>query len=170
MSGPHPQSEVSGFVLADGTSRRMGVDKTRMLVCRERMVDRRIRLLRFVCAHVAIRGPRDKFADTAIQIHEDGIRGEGPLSGICTGLPKSRTEVRLFISCDMPFMEVRFLRYLCKQALASRALPTLPPPVIKGLYPLCAVFRRHALSRVTTLLPRDRTKRAVSSHAARSAP
>ncbi len=158
MTGPHRFSEVSGFILAGGASRRMGIDKTQLPVGRERIVDRQIRLLRFVCASVSILGPRDKFADAAIQVFEDEVRGQGPLGGIYTGLRKSRSEFSLFVSCDMPLMEVRFLRYLCKQALASRALATLPPPTAKRRYPLCAVLRRRALWRVRHCLASGQTQ------------
>jgi molybdopterin-guanine dinucleotide biosynthesis protein A len=152
MSRPRRFSEVSGFVLAGGASRRMGFDKARLLFGSERMVDRQIRLLRAICRSVSIIGPPDKFADTGIQVYEDEIPGKGPLGGIHTGLRRARTEFSLFLSCDMPLMEERFLRYLCEQALASRASATVPPPWRKGRYPLCAVLRRCALSRVRSCL------------------
>jgi molybdopterin-guanine dinucleotide biosynthesis protein A len=152
MSGPRRFSEVSGFVLAGGASRRMGFDKARLPFGSERMLDRQIRLLRAICRSVSIIGPRDKFAETGIQVYEDEIPGKGPLGGIHTGLRRARTEFSLFLSCDMPLMEERFLRYLCEQALASRASATVPPPWKRGRYPLCAVLRRRALSRVRSCL------------------
>jgi molybdopterin-guanine dinucleotide biosynthesis protein A len=152
MSGPRRFSEVSGFVLAGGASRRMRFDKARLPLGSERMVDRQIRLLRAICRSVAIIGPLDRFAGTGIQVYEDEIPGKGPLGGIHAGLRRARTEFSLFVSCDMPLIEERFLRYLCEQALASRALATLPPPWRKGRYPLCAVLRRCALARVRSCL------------------
>jgi len=145
MSGPRRFNEVSGFVLAGGASRRMGFDKARLPFGSERMVDRQIRLLRAMCRSVSIIGPPDRFAGTGIQVYEDEIPGKGPLGGIHTGLRRARTEFSLFLSCDMPLMEERFLRYLCEQALASRASATVPPPCAKGRYPLCAVLRRRVL-------------------------
>jgi len=152
MSRPRRFSEVSGFVLAGGASRRMGFDKARLPFGSERLVDRQVRLLRAICRSVAIIGPPETFADTGIQVYQDEIPGQGPLGGIHAGLRRARTEFSLFLSCDMPLMEVRFLRYLCDQALASRASATLPPPWAKGRYPLCAVLRRRALSRVRSCL------------------
>jgi molybdopterin-guanine dinucleotide biosynthesis protein A len=148
MSRPRRFSEVSGFVLAGGASRRMGFDKAGLAFGSERMVDRQIRLLRAICRSVSIIGPPDRFADTGIQVYEDEIPGKGPLGGIHTGLRRARTEFSLFLGCDMPLMEKRFLRYLCEQALASRASATVPPPWAKGRYPLCAVLRRRVLSTV----------------------
>lgn len=130
----------------------MGFDKARLPMGRERIVDRQIRLLRALCRSVAIIGPPDRFAGTGIQVYEDEISGRGPLGGIHTGLRRACTEFSLFLGCDMPLMEVRFLRYLCEQALASRALATVPPPWARGRYPLCAVLRRGALPRVGSCL------------------
>jgi molybdopterin-guanine dinucleotide biosynthesis protein A len=152
MNRPRRFSEVSGFVLAGGASRRMGFDKARLPLGSESMVDRQIRLLRAICRSVSIIGPPDRFADAGIQVYEDEIPGQGPLGGIHTGLRRARTEFSLFLSCDMPLMDARFLRYLCEQALVSRASATLPPPWAKGVYPLCAVLRRRVLSTVRSSL------------------
>lgn len=140
--------EVSGFVLAGGASRRMGTDKACLPFGPERIVDRQIRLLRAVCRTVAIIAPAARFAGTGIQVYEDEIPGKGPLGGIHTGLRRARTEFSLFLGCDMPLMEERFLRYLCEQALATRALATVPPPWAGGRYPLCVLLRRRALARL----------------------
>jgi molybdopterin-guanine dinucleotide biosynthesis protein A len=130
----------------------MGFDKARLLLGSESMLDRQIRLLRSVCRSVAIIGPPDRFADTGIQVYEDEISGRGPLGGMHTGLRRARTEFSLFLGCDMPLMEGRFLRYLCEQALDSHALATVPPPWDRGRYPLCAVLRRGALAKIGSWL------------------
>ena len=152
MSRPRRFGEVSGFVLAGGASRRMGFDKARLPLGSESMLDRQIRLLRAICRSVSIIGPPDRFADAGIQVYEDEIPCQGPLGGIHTGLRRARTEFSLFLSCDMPLMDAGFLRYLCEQALVSRASATLPPPWAKGVYPLCAVLRRRVLSAVRSSL------------------
>ena len=152
MSRPRRFSRVSGFVLAGGASRRMGTDKACLPFGRERLVDRQIRLLRAVCCTVAVIGPAAKFAGTGAPVYEDMIPGKGPLGGIHAGLHGAHTEFSLFLSCDMPLMEARFLRYLCEQAFASPAFTTLPPAWAGGRYPLCLVLRRRALARVVSCL------------------
>ena len=148
MSRPRRFSEVSGFVLAGGASRRMGFDKARLPLGSESMVDRQIRLLRAICRSVSIIGPPDRFPDAGIQVYEDEIPGQGPLGGIHTGLRRARTEFSLFLSCDMPLMDAGFLRYLCEQALVSRASATLPPPWAEGSVPtLCGTTTACTLDR-----------------------
>jgi len=124
----------------------MGIDKARLLLGSESMVNRQIHLLRSLCRSVAIVGPLARFPDPGVQVYEDEIAGQGPLGGLYTGLRRARTEFSLFLSCDMPLMDAGFLRYLCRQALASRAAAIVPPPGAKGAYPLCMVLRRGVLS------------------------
>ena len=152
MNGPRRFSEVSGFVLAGGASRRMGSNKALLSLGSERLVDRQIRLLRAICRSVAIVGPPNTYAESEIHVYQDEIPGQGPLGGILTGLRRARTEFSLFLSCDMPLMDARFLRYLCERALACRASATVPPPWAKGRYPLCAVLRRGAVAMVRSCL------------------
>ena len=130
----------------------MGMDKARLPVGSESMVGRQIRLLCALCRTVAIIGPPDRFPEAGIQVYEDEIAGQGPLGGLYTGLCKARTEFSLFLGCDMPLMDARFLRYLCQQALVSQASATVPPRGAKGVYPLCAVLRRGVLSTVRASL------------------
>jgi molybdopterin-guanine dinucleotide biosynthesis protein A len=136
----------------------MGVDKANLLLGCESMAGRQARLLGSVCRAVAIIGPHAKLAGTEVPVYEDEIPGMGPLGGIHAGLRRARTEFSLFLSCDMPRMEGRFLRYLCEQALASRAAATLPPPGGKGRYPLCAVLRRSVLPLLRSHLASGRNR------------
>jgi len=151
-------SEVSGFILAGGASRRMGTDKAHLPFGSETILNRQVRLLRGVCRTVAIIASPARFVETGIQTFEDEIPGKGPLGGIHTGLRRARTEFSLFLGCDMPLMVGRFLRYLCEQALASPALVTLPPPWAGGRFPLCVVLRRAALARVRFCLESGQNK------------
>jgi molybdopterin-guanine dinucleotide biosynthesis protein A len=130
----------------------MGTDKACLRFGGERLVDRQIRLLRAVCRTVGIIGPSANFGGAGAQVYEDEIPGKGPLGGIHAGLRRARTEFSLFLGCDMPLMEARFLRYLCKHAMATPALATVPPPLSGGRHPLCVVLRRRALARVISCL------------------
>jgi molybdopterin-guanine dinucleotide biosynthesis protein A len=156
MSGRRRFREVSGYVLAGGTSRRMGCDKAGLRFEGARLVDRQVQLLRAVCGRVAVIGPPERLAGAEVPVYEDEIKGQGPLGGLHAGLRRTRSEFSLFLSCDMPLMERRFLRYLCEQAIESSASATLPPPCGNGRYPLCAVLRRRALGRVQSYLSSGR--------------
>jgi molybdopterin-guanine dinucleotide biosynthesis protein A len=123
----------------------MGRSKPHLLLGHETMLERQIRLLRSVCCSVAVLGPPQVFTGLAVPVFADEFIGQGPLAGLYTGLRRTRTEYNLFLSCDLPFMEVRFLRYLSGRALEAGADVTVPESRERGFHPLCAVYRRRAL-------------------------
>jgi molybdopterin-guanine dinucleotide biosynthesis protein A len=136
--------EITGFVLAGGASKRMARSKAHLLIGHETMVERQIHLLRSLCRSVAVLGPPENFRSIGVPVLADRFPGRGPLAGLYTGLLHTHSEYNLFLSCDLPFMSVRFLRYLCERALDGGADATVPESRRHGFHPLCAVYRRRA--------------------------
>lgn len=134
-----------GFVLAGGASRRMGRDKALLALGSETILERQIRTLRAVCRGVAVLGPPDRYPQVGAPVYPDDFPGRGPLGGIVTGLRRTPTEFNLFLGCDLPFMEKRFLRFLAARALHDAADVTVPRTPDARLQTLCAVYRRRAL-------------------------
>jgi molybdopterin-guanine dinucleotide biosynthesis protein A len=149
---------LSGFVLAGGESRRMGQPKHLLQLGGETMLERQIRLLRSVARFVAVIGSAQSPPGLAIPVFPDEIPGRGPLGGILTGLRHTRTEFNLFVGCDLPFITPRFLGYLARCALESQAEVTAPEDGHGAIQPLCAVYRRRALSKVRASLVLDINK------------
>jgi molybdopterin-guanine dinucleotide biosynthesis protein A len=138
---------ITGFVLAGGASRRMGRPKHQLELGGETLLARQVRLLHVVCASVSvITSPENHAAirTAGFPTLRDLIPHCGPLGGMYTGLSISRTEFNLFLGCDCPFVAVRFLRFLCRQALATAAQVTIPLCDHDRYEPLCAVYRRSA--------------------------
>src|SRR2546428_9486967 len=168
---PKRSLRVTGFVLAGGRSRRMGIPKENLVLGGERMLDRQIRLLRSVSRSVAAIGAgansgNSRLVDTwvdapvigGVPVMSDVIPGRGPLGGIYSGLSWTRTEFNLFLACDLPFVEARFLRYLAAKALACGADVTVPESPDGKLQPLAAVYRRRARAAVKASLESGENK------------
>ncbi len=136
----------------------MGRSKAQLLLGHETTLERQIRLLRSVCRFVAVLGPPMHFQGLEIPVFPDEFTGRGPLAGLYTGLVRTRTEFNLFLGCDLPFMEARFLQYLCRRAFESRADVTIPESREHGFHPLCAVYRRRALWAVRASLAAGENK------------
>jgi molybdopterin-guanine dinucleotide biosynthesis protein A len=110
---------------------------------------------------------RFKITDSGVEITDLGldvpvfpdlIPGRGPLAGILTGLCHTRSEFNLFLSCDSPFMSIRFLRYLSRRALESQADVTLAKTPREGLQPLAAIYRRRARTAIRASLQAGHNK------------
>jgi molybdenum cofactor guanylyltransferase len=154
-----PRKSVTGFLLAGGSSRRMGQPKELLILGGETMVERQVRSLRAVAEEVMVIGWASKLSASKmpkglrnLRIVPDDLPGRGPLGGIYTGLKQTRTEYNLFLSCDMPFVDAGFLEYLCRRALESQADVTVPKSHERLLNPLCAVYRRRALPAILASL------------------
>ncbi len=136
----------------------MGTDKAQLRFGEERMLDRQLRLLRSVCRSAAVLGPLESLMGRDVPVFPDELPGRGPLAGLYTGLKNTRTEFNLLLGCDLPFVQVRFLRYLCWRALASQADVSVPQSRDRWIQPLCAVYRRRALGVVRASLELGQNK------------
>ncbi len=166
---PQRLLSVTGFVLAGGLSRRMGRPKAALLLGDETMLARQVRLLKSVSRSVAVVGQPAGFEVLEahgiraalggdVRLLPDELPGRGPLGGIYSGLAWTRTEFNLFLGCDLPFMETRFLRYLAAKALACGADATVPESRDGKLQPLAAVYRRRARAAVKASLESGENK------------
>jgi molybdenum cofactor guanylyltransferase len=134
-------------VLAGGASRRMGRPKHLLQLGGDTLLVRQLNVLRAVCGSVTILSSSENLLSTGVwgfRVVEDRIPHCGPLGGIYTGLAITRTEYNLFLGCDLPLMEARFLRFLCKRALSADADVTVPVDELCKYQPLCAVYRWRA--------------------------
>ena len=130
----------------------MGRPKATLVLGRETMLDRQLRRLGAVCRSVAVLGPPQDSAGLQVPVFADELPGRGPLGGIYTGLLRMRSEYGLFLSCDLPFMEARFLEFHARRALEACADVTIARSHGGDLEPLCAVYRRRALRAIRASL------------------
>ena len=147
-------SNVRGFVLAGGASRRFGRDKALVEFYSEPLIARLCRTLQTATdAPVRIIGDAEKYATTGVECIADSWPGEGPLGGIIAALTADDSDAEtadryswsLIIGCDMPFLTVEWLKYLVARALASKA-EVIVPESNHGLEPLCACWRQSSES------------------------
>jgi molybdopterin-guanine dinucleotide biosynthesis protein A len=135
-----PIDGLNGFVLAGGQSSRMGADKALLDFRGRTLLEQALETVSKVASCVWIVGSREKFA-TFGSVIEDEFPGHGPLGGIHAALRASQENLNLMLAVDMPFVEVRFLEYLAKEASRAAAIVTVPRAG-GGWQPLCAVYRR----------------------------
>ena len=101
-----PPDDCTVCILAGGQSRRMGRDKSGIVVEGKTLIDR-------------VRTVASTVSPTVIVIRKDSIENCGPLSGVLTGLNQSETKWTAFLSCDMPLLSTETLRDLIVVARQS---------------------------------------------------
>ena len=135
FKGMSTRKSITGFILAGGSSTRMGHDKALLDWHGRSLLEHMIGLVSSVAepVHVVGRGQLP-----------DRVSGRGPLSGIVTALATSQTEANLVVAVDLPLLTKDFLKYLRSRLEISKQ-PLLACK-IGSHFPLCLGLGR-------TLLP-----------------
>jgi molybdopterin-guanine dinucleotide biosynthesis protein A len=90
-----------------------------------------------------------------VPVIPDMLPNKGALGGIYTALQAAPTIYVFCVACDMPFFNSDLLQAMVVQSEAYDALvPCLPD----GLHPLHAIYSKHCLSSIETLLRQNRLK------------
>ncbi|MDR2892398.1 MAG: molybdenum cofactor guanylyltransferase [Deltaproteobacteria bacterium] len=134
---PYPTNQLTGVVLAGGTSSRLGRDKAELILREDGapLLVETARLLRRVVPKVVISGrPSNWIGHSRITALPewpgmanddfpglpDDLPGKGPVGAITTALRHMGTAC-LILACDMPLMEERVLRLLLETWSRQRA-------------------------------------------------
>lgn len=132
----------AGFVLAGGSSSRMGRDKALLRYGSVTLVERVAARVAAAAGTVTLVGPPARYCHLGYPVLADNFPGGGPLAGIQAALAASQAEWNLVVACDMPEVTAELLKKLLTAAETSRAEVLVPRWPRGWLEPLCAVYRR----------------------------
>jgi len=103
----------TAIILAGGKSTRMGFDKQLIKIQERMLVETLIQKLRDEFQEIVIvTNKPEYYIGLADIITGDVILGKGPLSGIHAGLLKASSEYSYVVACDMPSIEMDYVRYM----------------------------------------------------------
>lgn len=107
-------TRVGGVILAGGRNSRMGGrDKAFLRVDGETVFARTLNVLQRCFAEViVVSNTPDKYAEFAVDVVADELRGCGPLGGLHAGLGRISAPYAFVTACDMPFLRVEPIQYL----------------------------------------------------------
>jgi molybdopterin-guanine dinucleotide biosynthesis protein A len=137
-------SRAAGIILAGGSSRRMGEDKTQLLLGDRTLLAHVIGRVAMVCDPVVVVArSADEYPDCGVAVVADRWPGGGPLGGLITGLGAVAAPCAAVVAGDLPFVEPAVLAGL----LALRAGWDAVVPDVAGLpQPHCAIYAKAAVS------------------------
>ena len=136
------KTELSGYVLSGGKSRRMGTDKAFLLVQHKPMLKRMIDLISPWCIHMAISGQNQDYSIFKLELVPDVFAGHGPVSGLHAALSHSSTDWNLVVGVDLPFLNEELLLYLLS---AEVDCDCIIPEHDAGLEPLAGLYNKRIL-------------------------
>ncbi|NLW21668.1 MAG: molybdenum cofactor guanylyltransferase [Tissierellia bacterium] len=106
----------TAVILAGGKSTRMGFDKQLLKINERRLIDSLRRKLRLLFDEIiVVTNKSEYYLGFSDKITKDIIVGKGPLSGIHAGLSEASSQYVYFIACDMPNINLDYIRYMKEQ-------------------------------------------------------
>lgn len=139
---------LTAIILAGGKSSRIGSDKNKsMLKLRgECLIDIvRAKLKCVVGDNIIIVGPPEKYRPYK-QVVPDLFSQNSPLVGIFSGLKASPSPYNLVVGCDMPFLEVKLLKYMIENIDSNDIV--IPRYGDGYIEPLCAIYNKRCLDTI----------------------
>jgi molybdopterin-guanine dinucleotide biosynthesis protein A len=139
---------VAGVILAGGRNSRMGGrDKAFLRVGGETVFARTLAVLRRCFAEVVVvSNTPEKYADFAVDVVADELRGCGPLGGLHAGLGRIAAPYAFVTACDMPFLHVEPIRQLVRRLADQDAIVPRWNGDIEPLHALYAVRLRERIA------------------------
>lgn len=137
-------SNIDGWIIAGGASRRMGVDKAALIIGGRTMIEIAALALSNICEdRISIAGqPRESAPEWPA--FPDDVANTGPLAGLLTALTNGTSEWIAVLSCDMPFVTGEVFERLA--SLDKPGTDAFVPIQADGRpQSLCALYRRKAV-------------------------
>ena len=133
-------SQFEAFVLAGGQSRRMGRDKSQLLLDDQTFTEK-------------ISGTLSQITDsvTIMRADQDVYPNWGALGGLHAALAACKREWAIVVACDLPFVTAQLFNYLTSLCDTHDAI--VPIQADERPQPLCALYRiEPCLPRATELI------------------
>lgn len=145
---PAPSRSVAAILLTGGASKRMGQEKSQIIVDGSTLAVRTADLLLRVAQTAIEVGPGVSGLPSMLE----QSRGEGPLVAIAAGHEalkgQGHFDAALVIACDLPFISEQLLRFLTEWESSGSVVP-----LVRGRpQPLCARWARRDLDDAQDLI------------------
>ena len=166
------RTNISGFILAGGKSRRMGTDKALLSFQGKPLLEHMIGLIVPSCNEVFISGQNSDYAGFDVEMIPDLYSDCGPIAGIFSALTYSGSDWNLMVSVDVPFVNEELFHLLISNI---GVYDCIIPQHTSGVEPLIALYNRRTLPiieemiksgdyRLTNLLSKIDTRYVDCSH------
>jgi molybdopterin-guanine dinucleotide biosynthesis protein A len=143
-------TDIAGVILAGGQSRRYGKNKALVEVGGLLLIERVIRVMGSVFERLMLMtNAPDEYAFLGLPMHEDLVKGRGPLGGIYTALKTMPHEGGFFVACDMPTLNADLIRHMVR---IRGDFDAVVPRIAGRMDALHALYTRRCLSAVESLI------------------
>lgn len=151
----------TSIILAGGKSSRMGFDKQFLKIDEKRLMNLVINKLEEEFDEIIIvTNKPDEYIGFKEKIRTDIIKGMGPLSGIHSGLSEASSEYAFVIACDMPNINIDYVRYM-KKVIEGKDMDACVTRTKDNIEPLHGFYSKGIVERIEKHLLSNR--RSINS-------
>jgi molybdopterin-guanine dinucleotide biosynthesis protein A len=151
------REKATAIIMAGGGSSRMGIDKSMLQIKDEPIIKHICDQLRGTFNQILISTDEmDKYAFLGLDCIPDRMPGQGPLMGIASALEASANELNFVIACDIPFIDIKFVRKMLADTQAADMV--IPTNGNRKHEPLFAIYNKSALKAMNQVLASGRRK------------
>jgi molybdopterin-guanine dinucleotide biosynthesis protein A len=130
------RDDIEAYILAGGASRRMGTDKSQLLLQNESLIQRIKNTVEPVASRVRVVGlPRSEEGNIVPDIYPKW----GALGGVHGALAACNSDWAMVVACDLPFITPELLLLLI--SLRNEHDAVVPIQADHRPQPLCALYR-----------------------------
>lgn len=146
----------TAVILAGGSSRRMGQDKSQLKLAGMTMAEIIVKKLGNIFEEIIVVGEReDQFSSLPVIFTRDIIVKpvKNSLAGVHAGLSKSSSDYSLVVACDMPFLNLSLVKYLSEYPVTDYDMVV---PLVKDCHQsLHAVYSKRCADYIADHLNKD---------------
>ena len=146
------EKDITGVILAGGKSSRYGTNKALVRIEGIPLIERVAAVMQSLFERVfLITNTPDEYAYLGFPMHEDLIKGLGPIGGIYTALTAIPNSGGFFTPCDMPFLNPYLIRYMID---IREDYDAVVPKVSEKVEALHSLYSKRCLPAVKKLIDR----------------
>ncbi len=124
----------------------MKFDKQELEINGERLIGRTIQILSDIFDKITVVTNRPElYEDYKVDVISDIYPGFGPISGIHTALHHAKDDLIFVMACDMPYINLEFIKFLDQEYNGEDGVITLKEDHIE---PLNAIYSKSLLGKI----------------------
>ena len=141
---------ISCIVLAGGGGKRLGTDKAFLEIGGQVLIEGIVeKMARIGDEVIIVTNSPQRYGHLEARVVGDVYPGKGALGGMYSGLKAARNHHSLVVACDMPFLDLKLLRYMI---LLSPGQDVVIPRVGGLTEPLHAIYSKQCLQPIERVL------------------
>lgn len=146
------KEQITGIVLAGGMSRRMGTDKSLMLLHGKPIISHVIEAIKPLCSKIVISSNKQAYDFTGCEVWPDLYPVQAPMVGVYSCLKRSTTDLNIVVSCDVPFVKASLFLHLLSNMGNSDIIVPMHHDYME---PLCAIYKNKVVSELQQYIDRQ---------------